>query len=69
MILVAHRLRTVIDYDRLIVLDEGRVVELDTPLTLIHQEGGIFRNMCMRSGIYAELEELAKAKSGILDSL
>ena len=26
-LLVAHRLRTVIDYDRLLVLDEGRVSE------------------------------------------
>lgn len=60
---VAHRLRTVIDYDRLIVLDKGELVEFDTPLNLIEKEDGIFRNMCMKSGTFAELEAAAKAKA------
>ncbi|KAJ7260347.1 P-loop containing nucleoside triphosphate hydrolase protein, partial [Mycena haematopus] len=34
--LVGHRLKTIINYDRLIVLDHGRVVEFDTP----YSEGG-----------------------------
>lgn len=60
---MAHRLRTVIDYDRLIVLDKGEVAEFDTPLSLIQKEGGIFRNMCLKSGTYTELESAAKAKA------
>ncbi|KAJ7121096.1 multidrug resistance-associated ABC transporter [Mycena epipterygia] len=59
---VAHRLRTIIDYDRLIILDKGKVVEFDTPLQLIRTEGGIFRNMCLKSGYFGELEMTAKAK-------
>ena len=59
---VAHRLRTVIDYDRLIVLDKGELAEFDTPLNLIQKEGGIFRNMCLKSGTFADLEAAAKAK-------
>lgn len=63
LLTVAHRLRTVIDYDRLIVLDKGELVEFDTPLNLIEKEDGIFRNMCLKSGTFAELEAAAKAKA------
>ncbi|KAF8439690.1 multidrug resistance-associated ABC transporter [Boletus edulis BED1] len=62
LLTVAHRLRTVIDYDRLIVLDKGEVAEFDTPLNLIQKDGGIFRNMCLKSGTYTELESAARAK-------
>ncbi|KAG6835326.1 hypothetical protein H0H93_002661 [Arthromyces matolae] len=44
LLTIAHRLRTVIDYDRLIVLDKGQVAEFDTPWKLIQKENGIFRN-------------------------
>ncbi|KAI0639291.1 multidrug resistance-associated ABC transporter [Trametes polyzona] len=63
LLTVAHRLRTVIDYDRLIVLDKGELVEFDTPLNLIQKEGSIFRNMCLKSGTFADLEAAAKAKA------
>ncbi|KAI0945816.1 hypothetical protein AcV7_009953 [Taiwanofungus camphoratus] len=63
LLTVAHRLRTVIDYDRLIVLDKGELAEFDTPLNLIQKENGIFRNMCLKSGTFAELEATAKAKA------
>ncbi|TFK72661.1 hypothetical protein BDN72DRAFT_876371 [Pluteus cervinus] len=61
LLTVAHRIRTVIDYDRLIVLDKGQVAELDTPWNLIRKEGGIFRQMCLKSGAYSELYALAEA--------
>lgn len=60
---VAHRLRTVIDYDKLIVLDKGAIAEIDTPWNLIQKENGIFRNMAMKSGMFAELERIAKEKA------
>ncbi|KAG2143718.1 hypothetical protein DEU56DRAFT_792331 [Suillus clintonianus] len=63
LLTVAHRLRTVIDYDRLIVLDKGEVAEFDTPLNLIQKEDGIFRTMCLKSGTFTELEAAAKAKA------
>ncbi|KAF7346860.1 hypothetical protein MSAN_01825400 [Mycena sanguinolenta] len=63
LITVAHRLNTIIDYDKLLVLDKGKLAEFDTPLRLIEKEGGIFRNMCLNSGYFAELEASARAKA------
>ncbi|KAF8502966.1 ABC transporter type 1, transmembrane domain-containing protein [Gautieria morchelliformis] len=67
LITVAHRLRTVIDCDRLIVLENGRIVEFDTPVNLIQKEGGAFRNMCLHSGTFKELEEAANKAAGSTD--
>ena len=53
LLCIAHRLKTIINYDRICVMDAGRIVELDTPVKLWH-EGGIFRGMCERSGIRRE---------------
>jgi len=44
------------------ILDKGRIVEFDTPWNLIQKEGGLFRDMCMSSGMMSELQSLAKAK-------
>lgn len=51
--LSAHRLRTIIGYDRILVMDAGNVAELDSPINL-YEQGGIFRSMCDRSGIRRE---------------
>ncbi|GAA5823616.1 hypothetical protein JCM11251_000700 [Rhodosporidiobolus azoricus] len=50
MLVIAHRLRTIIDSDRVLVMDAGRVAEFDTPLNLFRAHG-IFHSMCERSGI------------------
>ncbi|KAJ5562910.1 hypothetical protein N7461_001671 [Penicillium sp. DV-2018c] len=50
IITIAHRLQTIIDYDKVIVLDHGRVIEYDHPWTLINKENGLFRGMCENSG-------------------
>ncbi|KAI6119559.1 P-loop containing nucleoside triphosphate hydrolase protein [Pisolithus croceorrhizus] len=56
LITVAHRLNNIIDYDRLIVLHDGKIVEFDTPWELFHKEGGVFRDICRSSESYEDLE-------------
>ena len=36
----------VVYYDRILVMDGGRVAEFDTPLELFDREGSIFRSLC-----------------------
>ncbi|KAJ2548614.1 hypothetical protein IWW35_004111 [Coemansia sp. RSA 1878] len=55
LLCIAHRLRTIIDYDRVLVLDKGQVAEFDTPWNLLQDSDGLFRSMCEKSG---ELEHL-----------
>ncbi|KAJ9603977.1 Transporter of the ATP-binding cassette (ABC) [Cladophialophora chaetospira] len=56
---IAHRLQTIIDYDRVLVLDKGEVVEYGHPFELL-KEGGHFREMCETTGDLQNLLELAK---------
>ncbi|KAH8598215.1 ABC multidrug transporter-like protein [Bisporella sp. PMI_857] len=53
LLCIAHRLRTIIHYDRICVMDQGRIAELDTPLNL-YLQGGVFKSMCDRGGIRKE---------------
>ena len=53
LLCIAHRLKTIIGYDRILVMDAGNVAELDSPINL-YDQGGIFRSMCDRSGIRRE---------------
>ncbi|KAI1377370.1 ATP-binding cassette transporter protein YOR1-like protein [Hypoxylon crocopeplum] len=62
LLCIAHRLRTIIGYDRICVMDAGQIAELDNPLTLWEQ-GGIFRSMCDRSGI--RIEDIKGALAGL----
>ena len=39
---VAHRVETVLDYDRILVIDGGRVVEFNTPQSLLKAKSSCF---------------------------
>ncbi|XP_059835356.1 multidrug resistance-associated protein 1 isoform X3 [Hypanus sabinus] len=47
---IAHRLNTIMDYTRVLVLDKGQMVEFDTIPNLVHKKG-IFYKMAMDSGL------------------
>ncbi|KAK7205028.1 hypothetical protein BZA70DRAFT_248184 [Myxozyma melibiosi] len=59
IITIAHRLRSIIDYDMILVLDAGMVKEYAKPHTLLQTPDSIFRSMCENSGELEQLEELA----------
>lgn len=60
IITIAHRLNTIIDYDKILVLDKGEVVEYDAPWELLKSEGGVFKGMCEKSGEMNGLREMAE---------
>ncbi|XP_065532787.1 multidrug resistance-associated protein 1-like isoform X4 [Lathamus discolor] len=47
---IAHRLHTVMDSERVLVLDTGRILEYDTPHNLLQQKGA-FSEMVAEAGI------------------
>uniref|UniRef100_A0AAY5EJZ7 ABC-type glutathione-S-conjugate transporter n=1 Tax=Electrophorus electricus TaxID=8005 RepID=A0AAY5EJZ7_ELEEL len=47
---IAHRLNTVMDYTKVIVMDKGHIVEMDSPSNLIAQSGQFYR-MCREAGL------------------
>uniref|UniRef100_A0A3B3Y3I8 ATP-binding cassette, sub-family C (CFTR/MRP), member 3 n=1 Tax=Poecilia mexicana TaxID=48701 RepID=A0A3B3Y3I8_9TELE len=47
---IAHRLNTIMDYTRVLVLDKGQIAEFDTPTNLISKRG-IFYGMAKDAGL------------------
>ena len=46
VITIAHRVDTILDYDRVLVLEGGEVVEFDKPEVLLRNEKGKFAELC-----------------------
>jgi NHLM bacteriocin system ABC transporter ATP-binding protein len=47
-VVIAHRLSTVMDADRVIVLDDGRIVQEGTPAELLSDAAGTFHQLVLR---------------------
>lgn len=53
VITIAHRISTIMDSDRVVVLDKGRVVEFDTPAALLSRKG-VFHSLATEAGLVTE---------------
>ena len=58
---VAHRLKTIIDYDKVLVLDRGHVLEFDRPAVLLANHASAFYSLCERSGELDKLQGSVKS--------
>ncbi|PCH35576.1 hypothetical protein WOLCODRAFT_80373 [Wolfiporia cocos MD-104 SS10] len=56
---VAHRLRTIMDSDKIMVLDAGRIVEFGKPADLLNTPGGMLQALVDESGDREELYVMA----------
>ncbi|TCD71270.1 hypothetical protein EIP91_011749 [Steccherinum ochraceum] len=50
LLTVAHRLQTIMDSDRIMVLDSGHIAEFDKPSELLKNEKGLLRRLVDESG-------------------
>ncbi|EJD44619.1 ATP-dependent bile acid permease [Auricularia subglabra TFB-10046 SS5] len=66
LLCIAHRLNTIVYYDRVLVMNEGQVAEYDTPLNLFDQ-GGIFRSMCDQASLAREDIVRIRTAAGVED--
>lgn len=47
---IAHRLHTVMDYDKILVLDAGEIAEYGRPYELLQIPNGVFRKLVAKTG-------------------
>nr|QFR37209.1 ABC transporter [Cyberlindnera americana] len=53
---IAHRIDTVMDSDKILCLEFGKVKEFDSPENLLKNKDGLFYNLCIQGG-YIDAEE------------
>lgn len=56
IITIAHRINTILDSDRILVLDHGEVAEFDTPSALV-QKKGLFFELVKEAGLLEMVEQ------------
>ncbi|KAF3938774.1 hypothetical protein ABW19_dt0201520 [Dactylella cylindrospora] len=59
VITIAHRLNTIMDYDRVLVLEAGKVVEYGAPKELLDVNDGKFKGMCEQTGQMEDFKKVA----------
>ncbi|KAI1856226.1 hypothetical protein JX265_011738 [Neoarthrinium moseri] len=61
LVTIAHRLKTIIDYDKVVLLSAGQVLEVGSPKEL-YEAKGQFYDMMRHSGEFEDLEKILNAK-------
>lgn len=61
IITIAHRINTILDSDRIVVLDHGRVAEFDTPSELVKQKG-LFYELVREAGLLGSVDNSSAAE-------
>jgi ABC-type multidrug transport system fused ATPase/permease subunit len=51
---IAHRLTTLKNSDKILVLGGGKVLEWGSPKELLEKDGGIYRDMCQKGNLTEE---------------
>ena len=74
LLVIAHRLSTIADFDKILVMADGKAVEFGSPKELLGKEGdgtgegvgggGVFRRMIDDSGERDRLVEIIKGNGG-----
>ncbi|CAG8493537.1 20876_t:CDS:10, partial [Dentiscutata erythropus] len=60
LLYITHHLETIIEFDKILVLENGNIAEFDRPDILLETPNSKFRKMCEKSGDFAKLYEKAK---------
>jgi ABC-type multidrug transport system fused ATPase/permease subunit len=68
LIVIAHRLSTIADFDKILVMGEGKVMEYEQPRLLMEKEGSEFRKMVEESGEREALEEIINGTSAPVEA-
>ncbi|KAI9752146.1 MAG: hypothetical protein M4579_005746 [Chaenotheca gracillima] len=63
LLVIAHRLSTIVDFDKVLVMAEGKVEEFDTPASLMEKKGEFWK-MVEESGERGSLEAVIMGSGG-----
>lgn len=66
---IAHRLNTIMDSDKVLIMDQGQVLEFDHPYVLLQDEQSQFSSMVQETGkaMTKQLKQCAKEVNQFLD--
>jgi len=62
VITIAHRLKTIIEVDKVLVLDDGQIVEFDSPKRLMKKRRSLFKDLIDNS---RDADELYRIVQGV----